>query len=538
MSDHSQGAGWWQAADGKWYAPERHPDYSPPPPPPPPPPGAQTPPPAEPPPPSEPPPPAEPPPAAGGSTPPPPGQSPPPPPGTVAPPPDATTAMPPIVPPPPPAPGAAPPPSATPAAAARADATDEKGSNAKLFGIIAAVAVALIAIIGLVVVFAGGDDDEPTATDDAGEDSADQADATDDGGADGDTAGSTTAAPETTSPEPTSAPTSSVAPETSAAGGGSGTPNDPFPIEGASFTYEEQFSDTAWDGTLYGIVDVDTAQFNDEEGRCVLVLGVLTPTNLDRGVITSGFDTPAFGAVDSDGIAVDSTVADCDTDGAEAAGYRWVNEATVTLGTPFAFYDEIFFEDDLDAGIQAIQVGSDAQDAIFYTGTALDSIPDPELDNSGSQPPPAGEPMAASGFTYEEEFAEAAWEGQMLGLLEVDSGDFNDGPGRCYLVLGVLVPTETEGGGLSDGFNTPDIGVVSQGQYLPAQFQGCERDAVEAAGFGWILDAEVEIGTAYPFYAEVFVPRQQPMQSVVVGPPTGDGALFYQPEVLDDIPAP
>ncbi|MEY2434277.1 MAG: hypothetical protein QOC92_4002 [Acidimicrobiaceae bacterium] len=27
MSDQSQGEGWWQAADGKWYAPEQHPDH-------------------------------------------------------------------------------------------------------------------------------------------------------------------------------------------------------------------------------------------------------------------------------------------------------------------------------------------------------------------------------------------------------------------------------------------------------------------------------------------------------------------------------
>jgi hypothetical protein len=27
MSDTSQGAGWWQASDGKWYGPELHPDY-------------------------------------------------------------------------------------------------------------------------------------------------------------------------------------------------------------------------------------------------------------------------------------------------------------------------------------------------------------------------------------------------------------------------------------------------------------------------------------------------------------------------------
>jgi hypothetical protein len=33
MSDFSQGAGWWQASDGKWYAPELHPNFRPPPPP-------------------------------------------------------------------------------------------------------------------------------------------------------------------------------------------------------------------------------------------------------------------------------------------------------------------------------------------------------------------------------------------------------------------------------------------------------------------------------------------------------------------------
>ena len=30
MSDVSQGTGWWQASDGKWYRPEQHPDYKPP----------------------------------------------------------------------------------------------------------------------------------------------------------------------------------------------------------------------------------------------------------------------------------------------------------------------------------------------------------------------------------------------------------------------------------------------------------------------------------------------------------------------------
>ena len=29
MSDTAQGPGWWQASDGRWYSPERHPNYSP-----------------------------------------------------------------------------------------------------------------------------------------------------------------------------------------------------------------------------------------------------------------------------------------------------------------------------------------------------------------------------------------------------------------------------------------------------------------------------------------------------------------------------
>jgi hypothetical protein len=32
MSDVSQGSGWWEASDGKWYSPEQHPSYRPPPP--------------------------------------------------------------------------------------------------------------------------------------------------------------------------------------------------------------------------------------------------------------------------------------------------------------------------------------------------------------------------------------------------------------------------------------------------------------------------------------------------------------------------
>jgi hypothetical protein len=47
VSDTPQGAGWWMAADNRWYAPETHPNYVPPPPPPPGPPPGTPPPPAQ-----------------------------------------------------------------------------------------------------------------------------------------------------------------------------------------------------------------------------------------------------------------------------------------------------------------------------------------------------------------------------------------------------------------------------------------------------------------------------------------------------------
>lgn len=33
----------------------------------------------------------------------------------------------------------------------------------------------------------------------------------------------------------------------------------------------------------------------------------------------------------------------------------------------------------------------------------------------------------------------------------------------------------------------------------------CEASEIESAGYGWILDAEVTIGTTYPFHAEFFL---------------------------------
>jgi len=385
------------------------------------------------------------------------------------------------------------------------------------------MAASIAAIVGLIVVLSDRGDD--AATDDP--DSITTVTST----------GVSTTVGATEAPTTTEAATT-VAPTTTTADVAAGTPNDPLPIEGARFTYEESFGDTTWEGTLYGIVDVDTNQFNDEEGRCILVIGTIIPTNIDGGTITNGFDTPEFGAIDDDGIAIDSSVADCDTEAAEAAGYDWINEATVTAGTPFAFYDEVFFPGEPEAGIQAIQAGGEPQNSTYYQPTEIGQFPRPQLDDSNSRRPPRGDPIEGAAFTYEEDFNNAVWDGRLFGLIETPASDFIEAPGRCFVVLGVLTPTATEEGNVSDGFDTPDIGAVSRGRYRRSEVNSCDTDAAEAAGFQWILNADVELGTPYPFFAELWVPGGQQIQSVVLGPGTGEGALFYRPGILAEVPTP
>lgn len=68
----------------------------------------------------------------------------------------------------------------------------------------------------------------------------------------------------------------------------------------------------------------------------------------------------------------------------------------------------------------------------------------------------------------------------------------------------------------------------------------CNVTDIEAAGYGWILDAEVTPGTTYPFYAEFILPGDPPPtpEALVVGRATSTDALYYEPTTLDTIPTP
>lgn len=150
-------------------------------------------------------------------------------------------------------------------------------------------------------------------------------------------------------------------------------------------------------------------------------------------------------------------------------------------------------------------------------------------------PLPVGDELM-SGFTYSTSLTE--WEGTVLGLVETDLGRFNDESGRCLVALGALTPTSIEDGTVTNMFSTPDLSVIVEGRLVDSEVNECDTSDIEAAGYGWILDAEVTTGTTFPFYTEFFLAEGAEPEVLVLGSATGNNALYYQPTVLDSIPGP
>ncbi|MFP4554908.1 MAG: hypothetical protein ACLFRT_13765 [Actinomycetota bacterium] len=148
-----------------------------------------------------------------------------------------------------------------------------------------------------------------------------------------------------------------------------------------------------------------------------------------------------------------------------------------------------------------------------------------------------GDPLL-SGFTYTDSGTE--WEGFVGGIVETGPGGFNDDPGRCLVVVGTITPTAIDDGTLTNIFSTPTFSMIVDGRLLDDEVHECDTTDIEAAGYSWILDAEVTVGTAFPFYTEFFIPGETPSEpeALVLGSASGDRALYYEPSISDSVPPP
>jgi hypothetical protein len=142
--------------------------------------------------------------------------------------------------------------------------------------------------------------------------------------------------------------------------------------------------------------------------------------------------------------------------------------------------------------------------------------------------------------TYKETFGDAVWDAYVSGMVTTERGEFaNEGPGRCVVVLGTVTAREAAGA-VADAFTAPPIGLIANGRLIDSTTGECDTGPIEFSGYGWILDAEVTLGTPYPFFAEFVLPEGESVgpETIVVGSATQDDAFYFEPTVLESIPPP
>lgn len=143
-----------------------------------------------------------------------------------------------------------------------------------------------------------------------------------------------------------------------------------------------------------------------------------------------------------------------------------------------------------------------------------------------------------SGFTFTDYSGD--WDGFISGMVETENHRWNEEVGRCVVLLGTLTPTSIEDGTVTTGFSAPSVSLIADGRLVDDEVNSCDTSDIEEAGYGWILDAEVTVGTAYPFYAEFFLPGDPApeIEVVVLGSASSGDALYYEPTIVDPIPTP
>ncbi len=304
------------------------------------------------------------------------------------------------------------------------------------------------------------------------------------------------------------------------------TPGDALPI-GTRFEVAERYSDARFDGQILGLVEGQRREGNNEQGRCFFVVGTFTPTQLDSGNTSRSFDTPDVSLI-AGGQRINRTAADCVWDDLKAAGWRWSLYMSTTIGTGYPFFEEIFLPSDGPQVPDAIAVGNPATaDALYFAANITLGTPTAPQPASGPNTFLSSRPGLGAGFEIREPYDGVTWQGRFTSVV-AGTPSRNNG-GSCVFILGELTPTVIDEGVVTSGFDTPSIHLLNRGRVIDPAGGQCDRSAIEAAGWDWILYAEVTVGTPYSFFVEIHIEDGNTLnpQAVVVGSPSADSALFF-----------
>lgn len=308
-----------------------------------------------------------------------------------------------------------------------------------------------------------------------------------------------------------------------------GSLESPNAIDGSPVVFSDRFSDAQFEIELYALVAVDRLEGSETAGSCYVVVGSMTPLELEWP-ISNSFDTPSIALIAA-GQRIDSGYGDCDVEGAKSAEYSWILNAEVTLGTSYAFYDEIFVPGTETPDLDAVVVGDPSfSDAFYFAPNPVNRYP---LRPAGTVGPNKflanAVPLTGQSFSWSRD--SFGWEGSLSALVVGENAKYSSAEGTCIFLVGTLSPTSIEGGSVTTGIDTPEFSLIVDGQRLLDTSSACESDPVEAAGYGWILNAEVTVGTKYPFFAQFLIPANWTgdLQAIAIGSVTYEEGTFFLP---------
>lgn len=313
----------------------------------------------------------------------------------------------------------------------------------------------------------------------------------------------------------------------------------------STFTWDDPYgSGDSVDVVLAALVEVPVSEYEDRAGQCYALVGSFTATNVSAGIVISSFRTPPLYAA-ANGTAAETGFGSCDLADLEAAGFGWTYNIATTVGTTYLFY-EPFFVEGAGATLDAVVLGDVyfGDDLTFFSPTvtaALPTIPT-QMGTSiaeGTTLAPVGDPTLST-FTFASEYSpDDQWSGTISGLVELPLSSFAEVSGRCYAVVGSLVPTAIAEGDLSSPYTAPDFEVIGDGHELADGYMNCDDSVLEPAGYDYYLDAEVALNTPFWFWSSYFVPTgaaETRLEAIVVGPAISDDHLLFTPTVLPSIP--
>ena len=317
---------------------------------------------------------------------------------------------------------------------------------------------------------------------------------------------------------------------------------DALPLVGGTFFHEERFNDTVWIGELAGLVEMPVSEFNSEQGRCLALVGIMSPLQLDAGThLNNSFDTPDLGLL-VEGERVRPGGGSCDRSGIESAGYDWRLDTSVTIGTDSPFFETFFLPTTGPQRVDNVFVGDpNRTDATFFKADTTTSPPTlPQRNVGPNNFLEQALPLDGQPIIHEDRFDDVEWKVELGAIVSSQNSERGD-PGRCVHIVGTVTPTRIDEGVVTTGFDTPNFGLIVEGRYIETGAGECDSSAVEQAGYGWILRAEVTVGTGYPFHDVFLIPEDMigDIQALVVGRSYATNAVFYQgSQPQSDIPTP